>query len=89
MKKVYSAPVPEFQTYEMSQSIASNCAIVVDSGPEMPGHSLCKGYAEVNPFGFRDSISIQNAPVYNVNFYHDTDLCDCYVSSTDPGYWTS
>lgn len=87
MKKVYSAPVPEFQTYEMSQSIASNCAIVVDSGPAMGKHELCDGY--VDPFGFRDSISIQNAPVYNVNFYDDTPTCDCYVSSNDYGYWTS
>ena len=88
MKKVYSAPVPEFQTYEMSQSIASNCAIVVDSGPAMGKHELCDGYVGVDPFGFRDSISIQNAPVYNVTFYEDTN-CDCYVSSTDYGYWTS
>ena len=86
MKKVYSAPVPEFQTYEMSQSIASNCAIVVNSGPAMGNHPLCDEY--VAPFGFRDSISIQNAPVYNVTFYEDTN-CDCYVSSTDYGYWTS
>lgn len=86
MKKVYSAPVPEFQTYEMSQSIASNCVIVVNNGPAMGDHPQCDRY--VDPFGFRDSISIQNAPVYNVGFYDDTS-CDCYVSSSDNVFWTS
>lgn len=85
MKKVYAKPSIEVELYSLDTSIASHCGIVVSNGPALGEHELCDDYAEKNPFG---TWSTRSAPVYNVQFYEDTN-CDCYTTGGDYGYWTS
>lgn len=80
MKKTYTAPTLEVEIYELDQSIASNCGIVVSNGPAEGSHEACEDY--VAPF------SLRTTGVYNVSFYEDTN-CDCYTTGQDSGYWTS
>lgn len=84
MKKAYSKPQIEIETYTLDTSIASHCGIVVHNGPKIGNHDLCEDYKD--PFA---SYSLRsNQPVYNVEFYEDTN-CDCYTTGGDYGYWTS
>lgn len=83
MKKVYVKPFVEIERYELNESIASNCAIVVSNGPEMGTHKQCEDY--VDYYGTQSAVAYG---VYNVLFYEDTN-CDCYYSATDAGYWNS
>ena len=84
MKKKYVKPEIRFESYTLSESIASNCAIVVSNGPAMGGHEQCDDYDD--PFAM--SNEAMTASLYNVQFYEDTN-CDCYYSSSDTGYWMS
>lgn len=88
MKKAYSRPLLEIEAYTLSASIASHCGIVVHNGPEAPGHSQCSDYGD--PFA---TIKQPDAGImsgsYNVQFYEDTKICDCYTTGGDYGYWTS
>lgn len=81
MKK-YISPTIEIEKYEMSSSIASNCAVVVTNGPIIGNHiTVCSDYNEF------ESISLFSKKPHNVEFYEDT--CDCYTTGGDTGYWTS
>lgn len=82
MEKKYVAPKMEIEMYELNTAIASNCAVVVNNGPEMGSHQQCADYKD--PFG----VMTLNEGTYNVQFYEDTN-CDCYYSASDTGYWTS
>lgn len=88
MKKVYEAPVLEIELYELDCRIASNCAIVVDNGPQIGNHTkVCDDYED--PFKMStESLGEELQGTYNVQFYEDTN-CDCYYSASDYGYWTS
>ena len=87
MKKAYSAPQLELEIYNLSASIASNCAVVVNNGPEMAGtneyHSACGDFSD--PFPSTSSYSLRPS---NVTFYEDTN-CDCYTTGGSGSYWTS
>ena len=82
MKKVYEAPELEVELYTLDESIASNCTLIVESGPEMPGHSGCEGYVE--PFALFRSVEEE----INMNFYDEV-ICDCYTTGNGSGLWTS
>ena len=84
MKKAYKKPNIEIEIYSLSESIASNCEIVVTNGPAMGNHSQCEGYDD--PFGGFSLFNLE--PVKNVNFYEDTN-CDCYTTGNNAGYWNS
>lgn len=86
MKKVYEKPVLEMERYELSSSVASNCAKVVHNGPEVGDHHQCEDYED--PFAMSVMALDAEGGPYNVQFYEDTN-CDCYYSSSDYGYWTS
>lgn len=83
MRKAYSAPQLELEIYNLSASIASNCAVVVNNGPAMGEHTACEGY--VDPFPSTSSYRLRPS---NVTFYEDTN-CDCYTTQSGYGYWTS
>lgn len=86
MKKIYEAPDLEIETYELDANIASHCGIVVSNGPAMGEHEECDDY--LDPFGATTFSLDRSGPVYNVQFYEDTN-CDCYTTGGDYGYWTS
>ena len=87
MKKAYVAPLLEIEIYELNSNIASHCGIVVQSGPEAPGHDQCVDFPD--PFTFIDEpVAEINAPPYNVEFYEDTN-CDCYTTGGVNSYWQS
>ena len=86
MKKVYEAPEVEIELYELDKSIASHCGIVVHTGPALGKHEQCSDYKD--PFGVAAASTYSNEPVYNVQFYEDTN-CDCYTTGGDYGYWQS
>ena len=81
MKKVYEAPELEVELYTLDASIASNCDIVVNNGPQMGTHDACSNYSE--PF----SLYSRRTDI-NINFYEDTN-CDCYTTGDNGYYWTS
>lgn len=84
MKKAYEAPKLEFEVYELNQMIASNCAAVINSGPEHNGKDACQDWLDL--IGITTYSA--KAPAYNIEFYQDTN-CDCYYSATDNGFFTS
>ena len=84
MKKTYVAPNLEIELYELNASIASNCNLVVDMGPEGPGAiEVCQDYydktGETRPATF-------SLP-HNVQFWSE-ETCSCYYSAGD-GCFTS
>ena len=83
MKQNYIAPSMEVELCELDASIAGNCGIIVHNGPQIGNHSQCYDY--VDPFATFSS----RATVYNVNFYEDTQVCDCYTTGGNQGYWMS
>lgn len=86
MKRAYVAPTLEVEIYQLDQAIASNCSIVVDSGPAMGSHRACDDF--IDPFSVAPGgMSVMSLP-YNVQFYEDTE-CDCYTTGGDYGYWQS
>ena len=84
MKKAYEAPLLEVETYELSANIASNCALVTDPGPGIDGHNQCDDYE--GPWQQSTSYSLRP---YDVNFYDDSNNCDCYTTGDDKVCWTS
>lgn len=86
MKKVYVAPTLEIELYELDASIASNCSMVVDMGPEAPdAKKVCDSYYEKT--GEERGISANSLP-YNVQFWSE-ESCDCYYSAGGKGCFTS
>ncbi|MDD6066789.1 MAG: hypothetical protein PUD04_09550 [Firmicutes bacterium] len=87
MKRVYEKPVAEIEMYELNSNIASNCALVVNMGPEGPGAiKVCDDYYDKtgDPRETK-SISAYSLP-HNVQFWSD---CDCYYSAGGNGCFTS
>lgn len=75
MKLKYEKPMLEVEHYELDASIASNCQMVINSGPAHPDHAPCDDYREIIGVS---TFSI-NGPKYNIDFYDD---CDCYYSAS-------
>lgn len=91
MRKAYVKPMVEIETYELSASIAGNCSLVINLGPEFGDKKLCDKYED----GFAGMMSIR--PGYSTMstggtpFYEDVKNCgcDCYYSSGGNIYFTS
>lgn len=83
MKKKYESPVVKIEVYELNANIASNCALVTKPGPGIDGHTECEGY--VGPW-MQGTMVLSE---YNVNFYEDSQNCDCYTTGGGTGVWTS
>lgn len=80
MKKTYEAPALEIEVYELSASIASNCALVVDMGPEGPGAiKVCEDYYDKTGES-RDASAASYSLPHNVQFWSE-ETCDCYYSA--------
>lgn len=80
MKKVYEAPSLEIELYELDTSIASNCATVVDMGPDGPGAvAVCQDYYDKTGERYPEPTpwSLQ----HNVDFWTEKS-CDCYYSAS-------
>ena len=86
MKKTYKKPNIEVEIYSLSESIASNCDIVVNNGPAVGNHEQCTNYKDPYEGDFVSLFSI--VPATNTNFYEDTN-CDCYTTGNNSAYWTS
>lgn len=76
MKKKYVKPMLEVENYELDASIASNCTLVVNSGPKHPEHDPCQEYYDIIGMPMPNSV---NTNRYNIDFYDD---CDCYYSAS-------
>lgn len=76
MKKIYKKPIVEIERYELNCNIASNCALVVNMGPEGPDCiKVCEDYYEKTG----EEISTFSLP-HNVQFWSE-ETCDCYYSA--------
>ena len=91
MKKAYTKPMIEIETYALNASIAANCGNVINLGPGIPGS---EEYLQCD--SFKDSGFLMNInPEYSINskvtpFYSDgAKNCDCYYTSGNMGYFTS
>ena len=76
MKLKYEKPMLEIENYELDTSIASNCGLVVTSGPEHANHAPCDDYYDL--IGWPKTKSI-DGPKYNIDFYDD---CACYYTAS-------
>lgn len=85
MKKAYSKPLVDVETYSLSAAIASNCSIVVHNGPALGDRQQCDDYED--PFAVDSENTFSPMAEHNVSFYEDN--CDCYYSSGGQGYWMS
>lgn len=89
MKKVYHAPELEIEVYQMDASIASNCALVVEMGPEGPGAiEVCDDYYEKTGEAKSAKSFSPYALPHNVQFWSE-ESCDCYYSAGGAGCFTS
>ncbi len=91
MKKTYTKPMIEIESYELSASIASNCGNVISLGPGIPGSDKYVKCDDYYDSGFMSLI-----PEFSLNttgdtpFYSDlSKVCDCYYTSGNKGYFTS
>lgn len=78
--KNYTKPQIEVEVYQLAESIAQNCANVVNIGPTEGGHPYCSEYKD--PYE-----SMRASVPKGVNFYDDTG-CTCYYTSSG-NYFTS
>lgn len=83
MKKIYKAPALEIEVYELNASIASNCAVVVTMGDYGGGEGerACDDYLAM--VGKSTNYSLP----HNVDFWEST--CDCYITASGEGFFTS
>lgn len=87
MKKTYERPTLEIEVYMLNASIASNCSLVVDMGPEGPGaQKVCKEYYDKTGETPPARIASYSMP-HNVQFWSE-ETCDCYYSAGN-GCFTS
>lgn len=87
MRKAYTRPFIEFETYSLSDSIAANCGTAVSAGPEDYQGNVCSEFRD--SFGeFRSDFAVFSAAT---PFYDGVigDVCDCYTTSGGQGYFTS
>lgn len=88
MKKVYTSPMIEIESYDLSSSIAAACSTKAVYGPGVPGGpEACEGFIIIPELPF-DSIgnSIQSQ-----SFYDGVEgpVCDCYYTAGGEGYFSS
>lgn len=81
MKKVYEKPLVEIEVYTLDCSIASNCALVVNMGPEATNAiKVCDDYYEkTGESRSTNGVSAYSLP-HNVQFWSE-ETCDCYYSA--------
>lgn len=93
MKKQYTKPLIEIETYQLNASIAANCSNVINVGPGIPGSTEYE-YRQCSDFGGSGFLSLipdvglnstGNTPFYADGAKH----CDCYYTSGGKGYFTS
>lgn len=79
----------EIETYELSASIAGNCGMVIDLGPEAVGKKTCDDYSDAFLTSIRPGYSVMSTG--GTPFYPDVKDCgcDCYYSSGGNIYFTS
>lgn len=84
MKEKYQKPTLTFEEYELSASIAANCAVVVSFGPGDEQNVVCEEFE-----GIWDIQLMQERG--GTSFYEEGTgaVCDCYYSSSGDGYFTS
>ncbi len=88
MKKKYQAPVVLIETYELNQSIANNCAVIVNNGPADLTHEQCSKYEDIwGGLSLREPEFVTQQETKNIQFYEDSN-CDCYTTGYG-SYWTS
>lgn len=81
MKKVYKKPMVEIERYELSSNIASNCALVVNMGPEAPrAIAVCQDYYDKTGESRSEAAVSSYSLPHNVQFWSE-DTCDCYYSA--------
>lgn len=81
MKKVYKKPMVEIERYELSSSIASNCALVVNMGPEAPDAiEVCQDYYDKTGESRSGAAVSSYSLPHNVQFWSEQ-TCDCYYSA--------
>lgn len=84
MKKAYTRPSIEFETYNLSDSIAANCHEIINLGPGgVDGYDTCSDYGPGDIWG----VSITTFRVVEQSFYEG--VCSCYYSAGGEGYFTS
>lgn len=90
MKKIYSKPLIEIESYELSASIAQNCGSKISLGPGAPGYQVCDEFEDAwEVFSFIPGLGIQAAGE-GKPFYEDGSAkCTCYYSSGGGTYFTS
>lgn len=87
MKKLYTKPMIEIESYVLSDAIAAGCGKSVSLGPEAPGYTICDE--------FKDAFEVMSVnPKARTSggtpFYADGAAnCDCYYSSGGGIYFTS
>ena len=91
MKKNYTKPLIEIESYELSGAIAYNCSNIITLGPGIPGSSTyiqCDEFKGTGFLSLTPEISLNSTG--NVPFYSDgAKNCDCYYTSGGKGYFTS
>lgn len=90
MKKMYTSPVIEIESYNLSDSIAANCKTLTNFGPGVPGTNLavCDGFIEIPTLPF----SVGGNDIMSASFYDGTEggvMCDCYYTAGGEGYFSS
>lgn len=90
MKKNYSKPLIEIESYTLSASLAASCGNVISLGPEAPGKTTCAEFEDsFNVTAFIPGLGIQGV-AKNTPFYDDGSAnCDCYYTSGGQGYFNS
>lgn len=86
MKKFYVPPALEIELYQLDAGIASNCTAVVTMGDYGGGEGepACNDYLEmVGKVAAAQTYSLPR----NVNFWENT--CDCYITASGDGFFTS
>lgn len=88
MKKAYTSPIIEFETYSLSDSIAANCGTVISAGPGDYSGKVCSEFGDS-----WEMFSIRGASTYsNDNPFYDGvigPICDCVYTSGGEGIFTS
>lgn len=80
------APDIQVEHYRLDTSIASNCNIVINMGPQDDNHTECSDWK--NARTVTPSALAKRAPrPHNITFYSD-ETCDCYYTANS-GYWAS
>lgn len=89
MKKMYTSPVIEIESYNLSDSIAANCETIRNFGPGTPGGTIevCTGFTPIPTLPF----SAGGNDIMSTSFYDGNKgpVCDCYYTAGGEGYFSS